>query len=72
MVRANAKKLMSLVDHDHETFGSRYSLNIENFNSIIDYDKILTAGINQMENEWVRQVKNNAEKANYSYLSVSA
>ncbi|WP_439884644.1 hypothetical protein ACTACK_21055 [Pseudomonas syringae] len=72
MVQANAKMLMTLVDHDHETFGSRYDLNIGNFHSIIDYDKLLYAGINQMENEWVRQVQNHAEKISHSYISVSA
>ncbi|WP_439884643.1 hypothetical protein ACTACK_21045 [Pseudomonas syringae] len=72
MVQANAKMLMTLVDHDHETFGSRYDLNIGNFHSIIDYDKIFYAGINQMEHEWVRQVQNHAEKISHSYISVSA
>lgn len=72
MVQANAKMLMKLVDHDHETFESRYDLNIENFHSIIDYDKILTVGINQMENEWVWQIQSHAEKISPSYLSVTA
>ncbi|MBA1232120.1 hypothetical protein G7013_20955 [Pseudomonas viridiflava] len=72
MVQANAKMLMTLVDHDHETFGSRYDLNIGNFQSIIDYDKVLTAGAKNMENEWVRQVQSHAEKISQSYISVSA
>ncbi|MEE4082871.1 hypothetical protein [Pseudomonas viridiflava] len=72
LVQANAKMLMKLVDHDHETFGSRYDLNIENFHSIIDYDKILAVGINQMKNEWERQVQSHAEKISHSYISVSA
>ncbi|SHN18648.1 hypothetical protein SAMN05216593_11211 [Pseudomonas asturiensis] len=72
MVQANAKMLMTLVDHDHETFGNRYNLNIENFHSIIDYDKILNTGINLMQSEWVRQVQSNAEKISHSYISVSA
>ena len=72
MVQAYAKMLMKLVDHDHETFGSRYDLNIENFHSIIDYDKILAVGINQMKNEWERQVQSHAEKISHSYISVSA
>nr|WP_050586977.1 hypothetical protein [Pseudomonas asturiensis] len=74
MVQANANMLMVLVlvDHDHETFGNRYNLNIENFHSIIDYDKILNTGINLMQSEWVRQVQSNAEKISHSYISVSA
>ncbi len=72
MAQTNAKKLMTLVDHDHKTFGSRYNLNIGNFHSIIDYGKIIEAGTKNMENEWIRQVESNAEKLSYSYISITA
>ncbi|WP_241000193.1 hypothetical protein [Pseudomonas viridiflava] len=72
MVQANAKMLMKLVDHDHETFGSRYDLNIGNFHHVVDYGKIINAGAHHMENEWIRQIESNAEKMDHSYISVSA
>lgn len=41
----HAKTIMTLVDHDHETFGGRYKLNISNFQDVIDYGKIMNTSV---------------------------
>ncbi|KPW37563.1 hypothetical protein ALP45_02968 [Pseudomonas coronafaciens pv. atropurpurea] len=53
---------MTLVDHDHETFGGRYNLDISNFQDVIDYGKIMNTSEKNRHNEWVQQVQSNAEK----------
>ncbi|KTB64501.1 hypothetical protein [Pseudomonas syringae] len=67
----HAKTIMTLVDHDHKTFGGRYTLDISNFQDVIDYGKIMNTSEKNMHSEWVQQVQSNAEKRDFSYLSVS-
>lgn len=68
----HARSIMTLLDHDHETFGGRYKLDISNFQNIIDYGKVMSASFEKMQSAWIEQVKSNAEKMEFSYLSVSA
>ena len=63
-----ARGYMTLVDHDRETFGGRYRLDIDNFNRVIDFSKILGAGQAGMHDEWVRQVIANAEQRDSSSI----
>lgn len=67
----HAKTIMTLVDHDHETFGGRYKLDISNFQDVIDYGKIMNTSVQKMQNEWINQVQNNAEKRDFSYISLA-
>lgn len=59
-LRARARGMMTLVDHDHETFGGRYVLNIENFQGVIDFAKLMNGSVNNVYGEWVGQVQTNA------------
>jgi hypothetical protein len=67
-----AKGMMELVDHDQKTFGGRYQLDIRSFQDVIDFRKILSVGVKDMNNEWARQVGANAEARDTAYISTSA
>ncbi|PYD17969.1 MULTISPECIES: hypothetical protein [Pseudomonas syringae group] len=67
----HAKTIMTLVDHDHETFGGRYKLDISNFQDVIDYGKIMNTSVQKMQDEWIQQVQSNAEKRDFSYISLA-
>ncbi|AQL36340.1 hypothetical protein [Pseudomonas syringae] len=70
-IQQHAKTVMTLVDHDHETFGGRYTLDISNFQDVIDYGKIMSTSVQKMQDEWIQQVQSNAEKRDFSYISVA-
>jgi hypothetical protein len=70
-LRSNARAFMTLLDHDLETFGGRYSLNIENFQNVIDFGKILSTSQEQREAEWVRQIESNADRRDSAYVSLT-
>ncbi|WP_024675685.1 hypothetical protein ACTACG_14715 [Pseudomonas syringae] len=70
-IQQHATTIMTLVDHDHETFGGRYRLDISNFQEVIDYGKIMNSSTKKMQNEWIQQVQSNAEKRDFSYISLS-
>jgi len=70
-VQHHAKTIMTLVDHDHETFGGRYKLDISNFQDVIDYGKIMNTSVQKMQDEWIQQVQSNAEKRDFSYISLA-
>lgn len=70
-IQQHAKTVMTLVDHDHETFGGRYKLDISNFQDVIDYGKIMSTSVQKMQDEWIQQVQSNAEKRDFSYISVA-
>lgn len=71
-VRCHAKVMMTLLDHDTDTFSNHYSLTLDNFRQTIDYAKILEEGPGKMHKEWIRQVHNNAEKRDTSSLHIEA
>ncbi|MEE1994720.1 hypothetical protein QPL90_24820 [Pseudomonas syringae pv. syringae] len=70
-IQHHAKTIMTLVDHDHETFGGRYKLDISNFQDVIDYGKIMNTSVQKMQDEWINQVQSNAEKRDFSYISLA-
>lgn len=70
-IQQHAKTVMTLVDHDHEIFGGRYKLDISNFQDVIDYGKIMSTSVQKMQDEWIQQVQSNAEKRDFSYISVA-
>ncbi|RMT81998.1 hypothetical protein [Pseudomonas viridiflava] len=72
MAQTNAKTIMDLVDHDHDNFGRRYNLNIDNFHRVIDYAKLINTSAKQMEHEWVQQIQSNAETKSSLSISVLA
>lgn len=72
LAQRHAKVMMTLLDHDTDTFGRRYSLTLDNFRHTIDYAKILEKGPGKMHEEWIRQVQNNAEKRDASSLHIEA
>lgn len=67
-----ARAFMILADHDLEIFGGRYKLNLDNFQDVIDFGKILGASQKQMQVEWILQIELNAEQRDSAYVSVSA
>lgn len=72
LAQRHAKVMMTLLDHDTDTFGNRYSLTLDNFRHTIDYAKILEQGPGKMHKEWIRQVHNNAETRDASNLHIEA
>jgi hypothetical protein len=57
-VQDHARKVMTLVDHDTETFGNRYVLNLSNFQDVIDYGKIMTVrNQDELSDAWIKQVQ---------------
>ncbi|WP_243248398.1 hypothetical protein [Pseudomonas maioricensis] len=70
-LQGRAKAMMKMVDHDHETFGGRFKADINDFEHVIDFGKILSVGVKQIRTEWVRQVSQNAERQDVSRISLS-
>lgn len=70
-LQARARAMMTLVDHDHEIFGGRYKLDIDNFQYVIDFNRLLNVSVKKMHSEWVAQVERKAEQRNPSYISLS-
>lgn len=70
LVHTHAKDMMSLVDHDSETFGNRYSLNVINFQNTIDYGKVLTGKKNDLHETFIRQIHENAERRSEPFVDV--
>ncbi len=66
-----AKSMMTLIDHDDETFGGRYAVSIENFQHVIDFNKVLRSSIEDMHDEWVGQVKNHAQQQDSSRIDLT-
>lgn len=69
-LQSAAKGIMTLVDHDHETFGGRSRLDIENFQFVVDFGKVFNSPVEEMPNEWVRQIQENAETRDCSFISL--
>ncbi len=63
--------MLLLADHDHDTFGGRYGVGIEDIQRVLDIGKILNESVDMMRGEWVRQIETNAERLPVSYVSVS-
>ncbi|MBI6855996.1 hypothetical protein YA0002_24845, partial [Pseudomonas cichorii] len=71
-VISHAKIMMELVDHDTEKFGGKYILNLMNFQDTIDYGKVVAVKRNDMSEEWIRQIHQNAEKREPSLIDIRA
>ncbi|MDO7927621.1 hypothetical protein Q6A51_12570 [Pseudomonas sp. KFB-139] len=71
-VQLHAKSMMILVDHDTETFGGKYNLNLMNFQDTIDYGKIVAVRKNDLSEEWIRQIEQNAEKRESPLIDIKA
>ncbi|MBX8591480.1 hypothetical protein K5D56_19130 [Pseudomonas cichorii] len=71
-VISHAKIMMELVDHDTEKFGGKYILNLMNFQDTIDYGKVVAVRRNEMSDEWIRQIHQNAEKREPSLIDIRA
>ncbi|MBX8569963.1 hypothetical protein K5D36_09770 [Pseudomonas cichorii] len=71
-VQLHAKSMMTLVDHDTETFGGKYNLNLMNFQDTIDYGKIVSVRKNDLSEEWIRQIQQNAEKRESPLIDIKA
>jgi hypothetical protein len=63
--------ILLLADHDHDTFGGRYGVGLEDIKRVLDIGKILNESVDMMRGEWVRQIETNAERLPVSYVSVS-
>lgn len=70
-LRSTARGLMALVDHDLKTFEGRYSLDIENFQNVIDFGKLLSSSQESREAEWVRQIESYADRRDSAYISLT-
>lgn len=58
-----AKRMMVLVDHDNETFGNRFSLNLMNFQDTVDLGKLISIKDPERQQEaWIKQIEQNAER----------
>ncbi len=71
-VQSHAKIMMTLVDHDTEKFGGKYNLNLMNFQDTIDYGKVVAIRKNDLSEEWIRQIHQNAEKREPSLIDIKA
>lgn len=72
-VQSHAKKIMTLVDHDTETFGNRYTLNLMNFADTIDYGKIISVkDQHEINNAWVKQVYENGQHRGEPVVDIHA
>ncbi|MBX8475937.1 hypothetical protein K5D38_14185 [Pseudomonas cichorii] len=71
-VQLHAKSMMILVDHDTEKFGGKYNLNLMNFQDTIDYGKIVAVRKNDLSDEWIRQIHQNAEKRESTLIDIKA
>lgn len=71
-VQSHARIMMKLVDHDTEKFGEKYILNLMNFQDTIDYGKIVAIRKNDLSEEWIRQIHENAEKREPSLIDIRA
>lgn len=72
-VQSHAKKMMALVDHDTETFGNRYILNLVNFADTIDYGKIISVkDQHEMNNAWIKQIQEKGERREAPVLDLHA
>ncbi|WP_122666609.1 hypothetical protein [Pseudomonas viridiflava] len=69
-----ARGMMTLVDHDRdrEIFGSRYNLDIDDFQFVIDFQKIFNVPLDKVGEEWILQIQRNAERRDSSDISVEA
>lgn len=71
-VQSHARIMMELVDHDTEKFGGQYILNLMNFQDTIDYGKVVAVRKNDLSEEWIRQIHENAEKRKSSLIDIKA
>ncbi|RMQ49763.1 hypothetical protein ALQ04_01306 [Pseudomonas cichorii] len=71
-VQSHARIMMTLVDHDTETFGGKYNLNLLNFQDTIDYGKIVAIRKNDLSDEWIKQIHQNAEKRETHMIDIKA
>ncbi|RMQ49828.1 hypothetical protein ALQ04_01305 [Pseudomonas cichorii] len=71
-VQSHARTMMTLVDHDTETFGGKYNLNLLNFQDTIDYGKIVAIRKNNLNEEWIKQIHQNAEKRETHIIDIKA
>ncbi|MFJ4142391.1 hypothetical protein [Pseudomonas sp. NPDC089734] len=71
-VQSHAKIMMTLVDHDTEIFGEKYNLNLLNFQNTIDYGKIIAIRKNDLNDGWIQQIHQNAEKRETHLLYIKA
>jgi hypothetical protein len=72
-VQDHARKIMTLVDHDTETFGNRYKLSLSNFQDVIDYGKIMTVkNQDELNNAWIKQVHEKGELRGERLIDVKA
>lgn len=58
----HARMAMALVDHDEETFGGKYKLDLLNIQNTLDYGKLVTLKPEQMHEAFIRQIHENGEK----------
>jgi transcriptional regulator of acetoin/glycerol metabolism len=70
LVHTHAKDMMSLVDHDSETFGNKYTLNLTNFQTTIDYGRVLTGQKDELHEAFIRQIHENAERRSEPFVDV--
>lgn len=68
-IQAHAKNVMILAQHDHETFGPTRDIGLHNFHEIVDYHKVLTNGVDGMQEEWVQQVSSYASRTDSTYIA---
>lgn len=71
-IQAHAKNVMILAQHDHETFGPARDIGLHNFHEIVDYHKVLTNGVDGMQEEWVQQVRSYSTRTDSTYVSAEA
>ncbi|MFJ4142389.1 hypothetical protein [Pseudomonas sp. NPDC089734] len=71
-VQSHARIMMTLVDHDTEKFGGKYNLSLLNFQDTIDYGKVVAIRKNDLSEEWIRQIHQNAEKRETLLIDINA
>ncbi|KPW22075.1 hypothetical protein ACKUFS_15945 [Pseudomonas cannabina] len=68
--RKQAKLIMTLVDHDTDTFNGQYKLDLTNFQDVIDLGTIAACKKNDPRDIWINQVRQHAEKKEMSLVDI--
>ncbi|GAB7531678.1 hypothetical protein PS3A_40920 [Pseudomonas sp. 3A(2025)] len=70
-VNQHAKMAMALVDHDDETFGGKYKLDLLNIQNTLDYGKLIMLKPENMHEAFIRQIIENGERREQPLVDIT-
>lgn len=72
-VQSHARKIMTLVDHDIESFGNRYVLNLMNFANTIEYGTVMSCrNQHELNDSWMSQIHEKGQLREKPLINVHA